>query len=70
MQSERMKAGNKYERFNDEATEGQAAAEWSSLIITAKKLPSTRNMIAFVMKSTLYVNNKKCVTVPLTTSRF
>jgi hypothetical protein len=70
VQSERMKAGNKYGRFNHEATEGRAAAEWSSLIITAKKLPSTRNMIAFVMNSTLYVNNKKCVTVPLTISRF
>jgi hypothetical protein len=46
MASQFMKAGQDYERFA-EAADGAVAAEWSSLIITTKKLPSTRNMKAF-----------------------
>jgi hypothetical protein len=40
-----MVAGRNYERFDEDADRG--TAEWSSLIITTKKLPSTSNMKAF-----------------------
>jgi hypothetical protein len=37
--------GRKYERFDEHAE--RATAEWSSLVITAKKLPSSRVMKAY-----------------------
>ncbi|KAG0560165.1 hypothetical protein KC19_10G158800 [Ceratodon purpureus] len=46
IESQFMKAGTNYERF-EEAADGRATAEWSSLIITAQKLPSKENMKAF-----------------------
>ncbi|KAG0604227.1 hypothetical protein M758_10G154700 [Ceratodon purpureus] len=47
IESQFMKAGKiNYERF-DEVADGRATAEWSSMIITAKKLPSKKNMKAY-----------------------
>ena len=43
--SQWMVAGRNYERFDEDAD--RATAEWSSLIITTKKLPSISNMKAF-----------------------